>query len=62
MPDVRVKQKDGPIIITRDGGEPVTRHVQDHIVAVGDADLEHFLRTVEGSSVVSNPDTSKKGK
>ena len=62
MPDVKVNQKDGPITVAVDGGEPVTRYVQDHIVAVADDDLDHFLRVVEGSSVVSTPDTSKKGK
>lgn len=54
MADIRVPQKDGPITITIDGGEPTTRHVSDHIVAVADDDVPGFLALVEGSEVVKS--------
>ena len=60
MPDVRVKQKDGSITIRRNGGEPVTRHVTDNIVQVADGDVDHFLASVEGSSVVEAKTVSDK--
>lgn len=60
MADVRVKQKDGSIVIRRNGGEPVTRHVSDHIVQVADADVDHFLANVAGSSVVEAKTVSVK--
>ena len=62
MADVRVKQKDGSITIRRNGEEPVTRHVTDHIVQVADADVDHFLANVDGSKVVeAKPASDKKG-
>lgn len=62
MADIKVKQKGGSITIRRNGDEPVTRHVTDHIVQVADGDVDHFLANVEGSSVVAEPATDKKGK
>jgi hypothetical protein len=60
MPDVRVPQKDGSITITRNGGEPVTRHVKDHVVAVGDDDLAHFIAVTGGSLIEAKPASTKK--
>jgi hypothetical protein len=62
MPEVKVPQKDGSITIRRGGEEPVTRHVSDHIVKVGDEDLEHFLANVDGSNVVEAKPASSQQK
>lgn len=59
MPEIRVPQKDGNITVRSGGKEPVTRSVSDHIVKVGDADVDEFLAVVPGSSPVSNSDTKK---
>lgn len=58
--DIKVKQKDGSITIRRNGGEPVTRHVTDHVVQVADADVDHFLAHVDGSKVVEAKTVSNK--
>lgn len=60
MADVKVPQKVGSVVIRRSGEEPVTRHVSDHIVQVADADVEHFLASVDGSSVVEAKTASDK--
>lgn len=63
MPDVRVPQKEGSIVVARDGDEPVTRHVTDHIVKVADDDLDHFLAVIDGATLVeAKPVSSTKEK
>lgn len=54
MPEIRVPQKDGQISVVTNGGEPVVRSVSDHIVKVGEVDVEHFLAVVPGSSLAPN--------
>lgn len=48
---VRVPQKEGEIRIAVAGDEPRTYKVSDHTVTVNNADLDHFLVTIEGSKV-----------
>jgi len=49
---VKVEQKDGEITVRKDGHPPKTWKVEDHLVHVASADLQHFLRAVEGSREV----------
>lgn len=62
MAEVRVLQKDGPISISVGGDEPTTWHVSDHTTNVAEENLETFLALVPDSRVVSETDTTKKGK
>lgn len=63
MPDVRVSQKDGTITIAHGvADESTTWSVTDHVTKVAEDKLDLFLARVEGSSLVSKPDTSNKDK
>lgn len=63
MPEVQLPADypEGPITMF-DGAESTTWHPTDRSVNVADDKLEWFLANVTGSSVVSKPETTKKGK
>lgn len=50
---VTVPQKDGEIIITHGGLEPIIYKVSDGTTSVKEADLPTFLAVVEGSTADS---------
>jgi hypothetical protein len=59
MAQVKVPQADGDIVIN-DAGEITTYEIKDSKTEVEDSKVTHFLRHVEGSSLVA--DTAKDGR
>lgn len=60
MPTVRVDQKEGPITISVDGGDPVTRNVNDHLVTVAEKDLDLFVSLTGGTVTEAKPASKEK--
>jgi len=59
MSKVNVEQKDGVITMSRAGGDPVGYEVSKGTVEVDDAEVDHFLRCVPGSSLSDGNQSSK---
>lgn len=57
--EVRVPQADGEIAISHDGVAVGTWPVRNHVVSVKPADLDLFIRAVEGSKVEPKPGSEK---
>lgn len=58
VPEVKVPQEDGEIVIT-DASGPTTYKIVDHTTKVTEKQLSLFLAAVEGSEPASKPEANK---
>jgi DUF4097 and DUF4098 domain-containing protein YvlB len=54
MAKIRVPQKSGEIRVSRDGNDAVVYEVTNGSIEIDDADVDHFLKVVEGSELVAS--------